>query len=234
MHDFVVACQLDGFLYHGKCFKLDNDTVLDIQQSDDWHCPDCAANIFPHFNDDQIVTDVPQICHVCIKFISNTRHTLLMCESCNNYVHKSCSTSTMCKSCLTGSHQILLSPLFNPYDIGESDDDHNLYGDDYELHIDTMVTASNILENCNYIDSADFLSQFSDYLNKSYTSFYFQNIDGMKTNFDEFLIYFNSINHEFDFVCFSETNLTSDEINKFSISNNYDYEVLSKKPDKMK
>ena len=54
----------------------------------------------------------------------------------------------------------------------------------------------------------------------------------MKTNFDESVLHLKRIGHEFDFISFCETNLNSDEYAPYSISNNYNYEALSKNPGK--
>ena len=119
-------------------------------------------------------------------------------------------------------------PLFNPYDIGDYDD--NLYNDDFELHVDSINVAYSILDQCNYVASHN----FKNYLSKSQTSLYFHNIDGMKSNFNEFILHYKSLDYEFDFLCFAETNIEQDEINQFSISNTYNCEILPKKAEKHK
>ena len=80
----------------------------------------------------------------------------------------------------------------------------------------------------------NFNTHFQNYLGKSYTSVYFQNIDGMKTNFDEFILNYHKLHYDFDFVAFAETNIHYDEINQFSLNNSYNCQVLSKKLNKQK
>lgn len=58
----------------------------------------------------------------------------------------------------------MTSPQFNPYD---------LFNDDVELHVETMNMASEVLENCKYVDAIHFTDQFEACLSKSYSSFYF-------------------------------------------------------------
>ena len=228
-----MICHLDGLLYHGKCFKFDNDTALDIQQQSDWTCPDCLDNIYPLRNEDFSNKVTVLTCTVCIKLISNSRHKIITCTTCNNIVHSSCSSGLICNSCDDDSHCLLQSPHFNPYDFGDCED-NEIYNDDFELYVDSITTASSILENCNYVDMENFNTHFQNYLGKSYTSVYFQNIDGTKTNFDEFILNYHKLHYDFDFVAFAETNIHYDEINQFSLNNSYNCQVLSKKLNKQK
>ena len=56
----------------------------------------------------------------------------------------------------------------------------------------------------------------------------------MKSNFNEFLLYYKSLDYDFDFLCFAETNIEQEEINQFSIGNNYNCDILPKKAEKHK
>ena len=233
-HQFVVACCLDGYLYHGSCFKFDNDTVLSIQQQNDWFCPDCCSDIIPHTNDNTSLDNILVTCKVCTKYISNTRDVVSRCLSCDNIVHHSCSLNSYCNLCFRSSDctdLASLSPHFNPYNIGVSDD-NDLFNDDFELYVESINIASNILENCNYVEPDYFKKQFDSSLGNTHTSFYFQNIDGMKTNFDESVIHLKSTGHDFDFISFCETNLNLDDYAPYSLSNTYNFEILSKSPGK--
>ena len=232
-HDFVVACYLDGNLYHAKCFNLTNDMALEIQSlNNDWVCPDCQSNIFPSFNEDY-VNNITVTCHVCLKIISNTRHEIVTCNSCDSICHKMCTLEYICTLCITDDDCSIQSPHFNPYDFGDCDD-NDLYDDNSELHIESINIASSILEDCNYVDPPMFQTKFKSCLNSSYTTIYCQNINGMKTNFDETAIHLSSIQCDFDIICFTETNISEDELDQFSINRDYNKEILPKNPSKQK
>ena len=90
--------------------------------------------------------------------------------------------------------------LFNSFDIGDCEN-NNIYDDDFELYVDSFNVASNVLKSCDYFDTGTFKTKFQESLNNFNTSIYFQNIDGMKSNFDEFMLHFKSIDYNFDFIC---------------------------------
>lgn len=56
----------------------------------------------------------------------------------------------------------------------------------------------------------------------------------MKTNFEEFMLQSNIIGYEFYFICFTDTNMSSDDSRFYTISNNYHCKIVSKKIDKQR
>ena len=88
-----------------------------------------------------------------------------------------------------------------------------------------LTTADTILNNCKYYTTND----LQDY-DSTYTTLYFHNIDGFKSNFHESLINIKSINYS---PLFCETNLKSDDPKDYSISS-YNSEHLFAFPDKNK
>ena len=112
-HDFIVVCHIEGLAFHSKCFKLENDTALEIQQQDDWACPDCRANMFPLINQDCSINNTLLTCTACEKFISNTRHKIITCLTYSSIVHSSCASNSICKLCNSDNNCSLQSPLFN-------------------------------------------------------------------------------------------------------------------------
>ena len=110
---------------------------------------------------------------------------------------------------------------FDPYTVEDIDDNDYYFDDDVDNHIDTAQIAKDILKNCTYYnsDSIPLISQLKN------TTFYFNNIDGFKSNFNEFLN--NKINHKikFDFYCFNETNVKENEPHDFDIES-YNCEML--------
>ena len=111
-HDFIVICHLEGTVYHGKCFKFNNNTSLEIQQQDNWACPDCVAAILPFGTEDLLNDDVMLTCTACIKFISKSRHKILTCSICSNIVHSSCSSESICNMCHNDTDCPIQSPTF--------------------------------------------------------------------------------------------------------------------------
>ena len=70
----------------------------------------------------------------------------------------------------------------------------------------------------------------------SFISFYFLNINGLKTNFDEFVLNHQSIANSFDIICLAETNVDSCDINtnRYQLSSDYLCLDIPKLPDKQK
>ena len=125
-HDSVVVCNLDGDIYHSKCFGIDKRIAAEIIYDKDWFCPNCCSDIFPHFNDDTFFADIkskPCYCNGCRQIISRTRHTSTHCYQCLKMFHKRCISSNLCKSCAEGDNNSAPSTLndlndykiFNPY-----------------------------------------------------------------------------------------------------------------------
>ena len=112
-----------------------------------------------------------------------------------------------------------------------------MFDHDFELddHLDTLSTASDILEKCAYIDLPNFDHEFSAIsTSSSHIGFYFLNIDGFKTNFDEFTVNHSSLINTFDIICFAETNIDSSDLNRFTLGNEYLCLDIPKLPEKQK
>jgi hypothetical protein len=235
-HDFSVVCHLDGSVYHGRCFKLSNDVILEVQQYADWTCPDCLSDAIPFFNDTSSSYTKPlETCSCCSKFISKSRHSIIGCSVCESVVHATCATEYICNLCSSDHDKPLTSPHFNLFSPGEGGD-YDLFDHDFEIddHLDSMTTASAILEQCNYVDLSKFDQEFSMVNTNSFASFYFLNIDGFKTNFDEFILNHESLTQSFDFICFAETNIDSSDLNRFQLSSDYYCLDVPKLPHKQK
>ena len=69
IHDIILSCHLDHKSYHAKCLKIDNDTALELQHSENWFCPVCIENILP-INSMVLSETNPESCHVCNRTIS--------------------------------------------------------------------------------------------------------------------------------------------------------------------
>ena len=129
---------------------------------------------------------------------------------------------TFCKVSLYNNTPLLFNPFQFEYD---SERDFNDFDDSMS---EALNMANNILVNCNYSDT-DRLPNISGNL----STFYFNNIDGFKTNFNEALVNINSIKTKPSLIAFCETNLKQDDIDDYEIKN-YNSEHLYAKHNKSK
>ena len=225
LHQTALICNNDSKIYHAKCLKIDQDVALELQNVTDWFCPCCLGEIFPFFNC-ELSEKFPEMCQSCKKNISPTRHKIDTCFVCLKSFHSNClSDMKICPPCNTkidsyddvDLNHVFHNTMFNPYSLLFDDEnyDRNMLFDTDEED-GTNVTADiarKTLENCKFYDPNKLFQP-----NTGSTSFYFNNIDGFKTNFNEFQ---NQIlNHDiaFDFFCFCETNVGSDTRQKFEMS----------------
>ena len=133
----------------------------------------------------------------------------MTCESCNKIVHSECakysyvfnhmSNSWHCSDCTDteikryNPFSDIIFDKFDPVQISESED---------------IAEISKILENCQSFDP----SNFQNILNrnpdlKNMPSALFNNIDGNKSNFDDFVSDISQYCHLFSFIGISETSL---------------------------
>ena len=93
---------------------------------------------------------------------------------------------------------------------------------------DTLNCANTILQSCSYYEPAT-RGNVDDSLSK----FYFNNIDGFKSNFNESLINIKSLSCTPSLIAFCETNLDEDDIHDFNMID-YNAEHLYALPGKKK
>ena len=242
LHDIALICSYDSKIYHSKCLKIDNKTALELQDSPDWFCPCCLKTIFPFF-DTEFEHDTHNRCTFCLKFISPKRNKIKDCIICENIFHSECMPNMeICKICLKNSdldnshhdlNIIFENCSFNPYSILDDDEnfDRDLFFDD-DLqsadHNESIVTVRTVLNNCSFIDPIHLCKH-----KRSGTTFYFNNIDGFKTNFAEFQCQLLNHSARCDFYCFNETNLNSGTMHNFELDN-YNSEFHYSIPEKSK
>ena len=174
-----------------------------------------SRKYFSLFNSSYDYTE-SQKCNSCSKFLSNRRHKVSYCIKCKKICHDKCIERSFCKACLNISY---VSPVlqnfpihFDPFNI-EDDNEHDFYfNDDVDYTNYTTEIAKDILKNCNYHKSD---SLPLPKLNSA--TLYFNNIDGFKTNFNEFLSNRILHNHNFHFYCFNETNIHENCTENFEI-----------------
>ena len=167
---------------------------------------------------------------VSMYFVNNTKDKISNCTLCNNTCHSSCLSEPFfsCSKCIEQKLQLHstnpgsahnLNVLFdnvsfNPYNEISDNDKNRFFEDEIDDFCDTAECANRTLASCKYYDFND--PQLNKLLG---TSFYFNNIDGFQSNFDEFKnLSLNKID-KFDFYCFNETNLKSGTNHDFTIDN---------------
>ena len=135
------------------------------------------------------------------------------------------SLPCLCRFCKSSLYND--SPqLFNPYQFDyESERELNSFDDSMS---DALNIANSILTNCNYSDTDTLLD-----ISENLSTFYFNNIDGFKTNFNEALVNINSMKTKPSLIAFCETNFKQDDIDDYEIKN-YNCEHLYAKYNKKK
>ena len=88
----------------------------------------------------------------------------------------------VCKLCTRNNNTVQHNSTFNPFSV-DFDSDKN-YDNFDDSMCDALSTAQSVLDSCNYCDINELSTCNVD---KSFTTFYFNNIDGYKTNFQESL-----------------------------------------------
>ena len=138
------------------------------------------------------------------------------CIKCRKACHYRCLEQNLCKFCIkilnVSPKSQSCSEHFDPFIIEEDGEHDYFFDDDINNSNHTTKIAKNILMNCKYHNSESLpLSKLSS------TTFYFNNIDGFKTNFSEFSTNRILHNHDFHFYCFNETNIHENCTEKFEI-----------------
>ena len=226
LHDSALVCSLDGFIYHSKCFKINNSSAKEIRGYADWFCPNCCRSIFPLFDEDfASLTDshnTPVICNECKKFISPYNDRVIHCHICFDIFHERCIAHDTCSKCLPrcDNPPLLIEAFFNPYAQDLDPEHFDFDQDEIEEFCSTLATASEILNNCSILTPIEFNLKFASSLIQ-HTHIYYHNIDGFKTNFTEFRNQASLFSTSFNFFCFVETNLHEGVAHDFEVEDYY-------------
>lgn len=160
-------------------------------------------------------TIVREVCETCTKQIYLGQLTAI-CDSCDIILHKSCIDKKQsrffrgrwfCQLCIQKHDIIRYNPFLEIIENLESDNSHQY--DDNEDVIETSLKISDILEKCRTLESNLEFQNCIENLNLDQNhqfSTIFQNIDGNKSNFDEFALMIHSIDHKFSVIGIAETN----------------------------
>ena len=130
----------------------------------------------------------------------------------------------ICYNCRLSRGESGLTQNFNPFNL-DFDGNFNTFNDSM---CDTLNCANTILQSCSYSEPTN-----SCNVDDSLSKFYFNNIDGFKTNFNESLINIKSLNCIPSLISFCETNLDEDDIHDFNMTD-YNAEHLYAIPGKKK
>lgn len=221
-HQVILICSLENKPYHAKCLKIDIDTAATIKSDSTWYCPKCLENIFPHFCDTIDTGTIKRVvnnCKICNKSILPDRDKSINCDHCKFNSHEYCYKYTSNSSCCNDRN--LHELTFNPYDVIEPDDNCSFSNDLIDSSYDTIGQAKNILQKCRYVNPNDLKHDFEF----NGTSFFFNNIDGFASNFDELRNHMLNMTRKFDFYCFNETNLKAGVAHDYEMPG-YNFEPL--------
>ena len=116
-------------------------------------------------------------------------------------------------------------PRYNPYKFytnyhckASSDScDEKFYNEEPEEFIDTIQNLSNILESCISLKTIAETNHLPLFAEKDNFSSMFLNIDGNKSNFDEFAVLLKQLKHDFSVIGLAETNIGPELKNLFPI-----------------
>ena len=183
-----------------------------------------------------------EVCGPCGKFI-NIGQPLLECDMCNIGIHTKCHQIANFKSinghwaCEDCVFDII--PRYNPFPSLNIEEHTEKFYDDEGAHDDNMLLSiSNILDTCRSYTIKEAQSIIRHPEAPSNTtpthshdkstdshqfSSLFLNIDGNATNFDNFLVEFNHLNHEFSAIGLAETNTDVPLKDLYNISNYTSY-----------
>ena len=120
----------------------------------------------------------------------------------------------VCKFCLLNKNteSVQHNSTFNPFSV-DFDSDYNFNSFDDSM-CDVLSTTQYVLDNCSYSGIYE-LSTCS--VDKSFSTFYFDNIDGYKSNFQESLINIKSMKKLPSIIAFCEANLKIDDPDNYTI-----------------
>ena len=173
------------------------------------------------------------ICGICNKSI-NKGQSITECAKCNIAAHtrclkksskfKSINEKLYCENCCDS-----IPKIYNPFrnlngsslvNNSQNNDSHNRH---YESNIEDIFEelddANNILENCKSLKSTSELDRHVELKGVTCTNFttLFQNVDGNRSNFDNFTVHLSKMKHKFSVIGLAETNTLPENKNLFCL-----------------
>ena len=173
-----------------------------------------------------MTSPIREKCEYCFKSIY-FGNSISECDLCNAVIHTKCFQNSSfrfdvgkcyCNSCFLNKYR----PCYNPYKkvINEFTTplhDEKTYNEDPIDFIDTIQTLSDILENCTTLESMHELNKSNIISGQNKLSTMFLNIDGNKSNFDEFAVLSQQIENKFSIIGLAETNVGPEHKNLYQI-----------------
>ena len=185
-----------------------------------------------------------EVCEYCRRFVY-IGQSIEECSLCNAVIHTRCFkksdfTFENDSSYYYNCHVFKYKPRYNPYKAYISKfsvpcNEENSYNEELIDFIDTIQIISNTLENCLTFESMEEASTSTTFsnINKDKFSTMFLNIDGNKSNFDEFVVLIQQLKHKFSVIGLSETNTIPEHKNLYQIEG-YNSYYQEPKPGKCK
>ena len=236
-HQPILFCTKCEQVFHGKCLNINNSLVFTLQQVN-WFCDSCSTN-----NN--------MICNACVAPINIKIEPMQLCNNCYKPAHKSCTFNKLCLHCIPEFQpskyinpnpqqyqpEVNITPLdndyyqnlpyFNPFEELSEKMPHELTECD-EIYENFSVNSL-VLNNCEYLHTRKFVENVRATDSNKFILIGL-NIDGFKTNFDNFKIFCNDLfKAKVDVSCFSlcETNILESESDSFYIDG-YNKFILDK------
>ena len=173
-----------------------------------------------------------EICEHCKKNI-NKGQSINECKKCNTIIHTKCVKKSSfelvndkwyCQNC-----SIDIVKIYNPFRNlnGNSSGSDTIDNSDSDRHYDVniedtlcdLADASSILENCRSLKSIAAVNRHFELKGVTSCSFstIFQNVDGNRSNFDNFALHINKFEHKFSIIGLAETNTNPENKNLFNL-----------------
>ena len=167
---------------------------------------------------------IKEVCGQCSKNINIGQFTT-ECSTCQKILHTkclkisdfgSCDGLLYCLSCLS-----LIAQHYNPFrtlnNTRRNNDSEKHYDIEISDIIESVNLASQILDNCKTIPLSTLDPLISDNDNVDFSTL-FLNIDGNKSNFDNFAAELASVNSKFSVIGLAETNIDPSLQNLYQLS----------------
>ena len=241
-HQPILLCTSCCNVFHGICLKYSNDLVFNLQLIL-WHCSDCFDS-----------ENHRLYCEYCFADIDIEREKFKLCRHCRKPVHMLCMRDEVCmKCCPLAENSLNIEnvanidileidryfnglPIFNPFEFYERKIVDFI--PDVDSLSDSIQNCSFLLNSCRYLKSEKSAVLSRD--NIQYSSLIGLNIDGVRTNFDQFQVFASKVDTRLSdnvigyFLC--ETNVTANESDTFYLDkfNKFTLDRIRNKNNKLK
>ena len=173
-----------------------------------------------------------EVCGCCCKSI-NIGQAISECLSCSIIIHSRCyrqalfkiiNNKSYCQNCSEN-----IKHIYNPFECMcqsmDSNDFSQQYNDEIGTTFEDIPKISSILNSCLRNET---ISEFNELLTRNNLtennfSVLFQNIDGNRSNFDNFAVKINMLQHGFSVIGLAETNIDPNNKDLYALDNYRSY-----------